>query len=513
MALSCKSKKENKNPITNNLEAATVIGNFSAQNQHYFDSTAIAVFLDSFPLFSDIKIDINKFYKGRNYSYAWFDNNGMIEQAGNLYNRIKNVDEEGIDISKLVYQQQISDYMEQPLESVEDSLALSAELMLTSQYLHYAKTVWVGLKEKETLATEWLLPRKKISYTQTLDSLISGKDVLENPPVYKQYYLLKDFLKKYKIAELFDTIKIITKENSFKKGDTSVTIAQIRSKLFLLGDVERNSNNNYFDENLEVAVKNFQIRVGLKATGIIKKSELEELNITIHKRIEQILVNMERCRWVPNDISNNYLIVNIPEFKLHAIDNDSLVWSMNVVVGKNQHKTVVFNGTIKYVVFSPYWNIPYSIMKNETLPALRKNANYLKKHNMEWNGNSIRQKPGANNSLGLVKFLFPNSHSIYLHDSPAKSLFNETNRAFSHGCIRVAEAQKLATYLLRNDSSWNEEKIIEAMNAGKEQSVTLKTQIPVFIAYFTTWVGRDGLINFRKDIYDRDKNLLNMIIN
>jgi len=208
MALSCKSKKENKNPITNNLEAATVIGNFSAQNQHYFDSTAIAVFLDSFPLFSDIKIDINKFYKGRNYSYAWFDNNGMIEQAGNLYNRIKNVDEEGIDISKLVYQQQISDYMEQPLESVEDSLALSAELMLTSQYLHYAKTVWVGLKEKETLATEWLLPRKKISYTQTLDSLISGKDVLENPPVYKQYYLLKDFLKKYKIAELFDTIKL-----------------------------------------------------------------------------------------------------------------------------------------------------------------------------------------------------------------------------------------------------------------------------------------------------------------
>ncbi|HSN59668.1 MAG TPA: L,D-transpeptidase family protein, partial [Ferruginibacter sp.] len=396
IALSCTSKKENKNPIIKTLEAATVIGNFNAQNQHYFDSTAIAVFLDSFPLFSDIKLDINTFYTGRNFSYAWFNNNGMIEQAGNLYNRIKNISEEGIDTSKLVYQQQLSDYMENPLESVEDSLALTAELMLTSQYIYYAKTVWVGLKEKETLAMEWLLPRKKISYTQTLDSLISGKDVLENPPVYKQYYLLKDFLKKYKIAEHADTVKIITKEKSFKKGDTAVIIAQIRNKLFLLGDVEKNSDNNYFDESLELAVKKFQKRVGLKATGVIKKSELDELNIPLHKRIEQILVNMERCRWVPNTITNNYLIVNIPEFKLHAIDNDSLIWSMNVVVGKNQHKTVVFNGTIKYVVFSTYWNIPYSIMKNETLPGLRRNPNYLKKHNMEWNGNSIRQKPGPN---------------------------------------------------------------------------------------------------------------------
>ena len=131
---------------------------------------------------------------------------------------------------------------------------------------------------------------------------------------------------------------------------------------------------------------------------------------------------------------------------------------------------------------------------------------------MEWDGNRIRQKPGPDNSLGLVKFVFPNSHSIYLHDTPAKSLFKETNRAFSHGCIRVGEAKKLASYLLKNDPYWDEVKIEEAMNAGKERTVTLKEAVPVFIAYFTTWVGKDGALNFRKDIYNRDKSLLDMII-
>jgi murein L,D-transpeptidase YcbB/YkuD len=211
-------------------------------------------------------------------------------------------------------------------------------------------------------------------------------------------------------------------------------------------------------------------------------------------------------------MKENHLIVNIPEFKLHAIENDSLIWSMNVVVGKSQHKTVIFNGDIKYVVFSPYWNIPASIMKNETLPAIRKNKNYLRNHDMEWNGNGIRQKPGPNNSLGLVKFLFPNSHSIYLHDSPAKSLFNESSRAFSHGCIRVAEAQKLAQYLLKYDSSWTDQKIVEAMYARKEKYVTLQQPVPVFIAYFTCWVNKIGHLQFRKDIYNRDARLVKMVL-
>ncbi|MBL0355575.1 MAG: L,D-transpeptidase family protein [Chitinophagaceae bacterium] len=211
-------------------------------------------------------------------------------------------------------------------------------------------------------------------------------------------------------------------------------------------------------------------------------------------------------------ITKKYLLINIPDYKLYVLENDSIAFNMNVVVGKSQHKTVVFNDELKYIVFSPYWNVPTSILKKEILPAIRRNRNYLASHNMEWNGGSVRQKPGPDNSLGLVKFLFPNSHSIYLHDSPAKSLFNETSRAFSHGCIRVSEPKKLAAYLLRNDPGWNDSSITAAMNNGKEQTVTLSKTVPVFIAYFTAWVDREGRLNFRKDVYSRDSRLLQMIL-
>jgi murein L,D-transpeptidase YcbB/YkuD len=184
---------------------------------------------------------------------------------------------------------------------------------------------------------------------------------------------------------------------------------------------------------------------------------------------------------------------------------------MKVVVGKDVHQTVVFNGEIKYVVFSPYWNVTPSIMKKEILPALKKNPDYLKKNNMEWNGNSIRQKPGPSNSLGLVKFLFPNSYNIYLHDTPAKDLFNQHMRAFSHGCIRLADPKKLAMYLLKDDPSWTEQKIDQAMHAGKEKYVTLKDPVPVFIGYLTAWVDSYGKLNLRKDIYKRDKALGEML--
>ncbi|HRH60705.1 MAG TPA: L,D-transpeptidase family protein, partial [Chitinophagaceae bacterium] len=200
------------------------------------------------------------------------------------------------------------------------------------------------------------------------------------------------------------------------------------------------------------------------------------------------------------------------EYKLHAYENDSLVWSMNVVVGTTANKTTIFNGNLKYVVFSPYWNVPPSIIQKEILPGIKRNKNYLEQHNMEWNGGSVRQKPGLNNSLGLVKFLFPNSYNIYLHDTPAKSLFGEDKRAFSHGCIRLNEPQKLAEYLLRNDTAWTTEKIVKAMKSGKEQYVTLKNPVPVFIAYFTAFVDRKGRLNFRSDVYGRDSRLAKMIL-
>ncbi|MBN8787922.1 MAG: L,D-transpeptidase family protein, partial [Terrimonas sp.] len=223
-------------------------------------------------------------------------------------------------------------------------------------------------------------------------------------------------------------------------------------------------------------------------------------------------------RWVPEEIKTDYLLVNIPEFKLHIFEEGRLKFNMNVVVGSGQHNTVIFSGDLKYVVFSPYWNVPPSIVRNEILPGIKKNKNYLANHNMEITGNTgglpnVRQKPGANNSLGRVKFLFPNNYNIYMHDTPAKSLFGESKRAFSHGCIRLGEPKKLAEFLLRDDSTWTSEKITAAMKSGKERYVTLKKTVPVFIGYFTAWVDSKGELNFRDDVYGHDAKLEKQMFN
>lgn len=511
----CNSKT--KTPLSNkdtvpkiSAKEIGIQGSFSAQTKMKFDSSIIKIFLDSFPKFKIFEKDITDFYKNRNYAYAWYDDNGMIEPANNLYNRIQNISDEGIPDS-MPYKTALTTLMEG--EEGSEKTAPAVELMLTSQYLAYAKNVWVGLSEKQSLATEWLLPRKKITTQQLLDSLVKGNNVLENSPVFRQYNLLKDYLKKYNSIKAQGNLTTIKADKKiYKPGDSSVTISAIRARLFILGDIATNNQSNIFDGALQDGVRNFEHRLGYNEDGIINPDLLTEMNYPIEKRIEQILVNMERSRWVPVQPGNNYLVINIPEFKLHVYENDSLAWTMNVVVGKSQHKTVIFNGDMKYIVFSPYWNIPVSIIKKETLPALKRDRNYLAKHNMEWNNGSIRQKPGPDNSLGLVKFLFPNSHSIYLHDTPAKSLFNEDSRAFSHGCIRLSEPKKLAIYLLRDDPSWTEEKITGAMTKGVEKYVTLKKPIPVFIAYFTAWVDKQGKLNFRKDIYKRDTRLAKMIL-
>ena len=487
-----------------------IAGNFSAQTKIKFDSSVIKIFLDSFPKFKKFEKDITGFYRGRDYAYAWFDESGMIENASNLFNRIQNISDEGVPDS-VPYKAAFTTMIE--AETGTDKITPTVELMLTSQYLAYAKKVWVGISEKQSLATEWLLPRKKITSGQLLDSLVNGNNVLENSPVFNQYNLLKDYLKKYNTIRTKDSLATIKADKKiYKLADSSVTIAAIRDRLFSLGDIISNNHSDIFDKELEDGVKNFEYRMGYKEDGIINTALIAEMNYPINKRIEQIIVNLERSRWVPVQLKSDYLLINIPEFKLHVYEHDSLMFSMNVVVGKDQHKTAIFNGEMKYIVFSPYWNIPASIMRKETLPALRRNPNYLAKHNMEWNNGTIRQKPGPDNSLGLVKFLFPNSHSIYLHDTPAKSLFNEDSRAFSHGCIRLSEPKKLATYLLRNDTSWSEQKIIEAMNKGVEKYVTLKKPVPVFIAYFTAWVDKQGRLNFRKDIYNRNGRLAKMIL-
>lgn len=493
----------------------TLPGNFSTQTKLKFDSIAIPVFFQQYPLLKPFEKDLIGFYKSRTFTYAWFDQKGLIEQAGNLFNRIENISDEGVTV-QLLYEDEFHKMMDDDsTEILTDKANPTVELMLTAQYFFYAKKIWTGLGIKGMKESKWDLPRKKLAYDAFLDSLLEqpSSAFMKNEPVFRQYGLLKTYLKQYRSIEETGKWKPIKPDQkTYRLNDSSKVVTEIREHLFLLGDLSVNNQSHLFDTELEMAVKRFQQRYGIKDDGIVGQSMITELNYPLSKRIEQIIVNMERCRWLPVALNNDYIVVNIPDYKFHAFENDSLAWSMNVVVGTVLNKTAIFNGMMDNVVFSPYWNIPASIKNKEILPAIRRNSNYLEKNNMEWNGNMIRQKPGPWNALGKVKFLFPNSHSIYLHDTPSKSLFSRDKRAFSHGCIRVEDPKRLAMYVLRRQPEWTEARIDSAMHAEKELYVKIAKPIPVFIAYFTSWVDREGRLNFRNDIYKRDGRLAEMMI-
>jgi murein L,D-transpeptidase YcbB/YkuD len=221
--------------------------------------------------------------------------------------------------------------------------------------------------------------------------------------------------------------------------------------------------------------------------------------------IEQIVMNMERWRWLPDDLGPRYLMVNIPAFRLDAIENGRSVLDMKVVTGKKASPTPVLADRMTTVVFSPYWNIPQDIVRKEILPKVEKDPGYLEKNHMEADGNgNYRQLPGRGNSLGQVKFIFPNHFNVYLHDTPSQSLFERIERDFSHGCVRLDEPLKLAQYVLRDQPEWTEEKIKAAMAAGTERSVALKQQLPIYLVYFTAWEN-NGALETVPDVYGIDR--------
>jgi murein L,D-transpeptidase YcbB/YkuD len=286
----------------------------------------------------------------------------------------------------------------------------------------------------------------------------------------------------------------------------------MKKRLQLTGDLAGNDTSQVFNDTLENAVKTFQSRFGYKPDGIVTATLIKDMNVPVIKRLEQILMNMGRMRWMPEAENGQLILVNIPEFELHVYEGKKKAFDMNVVVGKEGHNTMMFSGDLNQIVFSPYWNVPPSIVRNEILPAMANNPDYLANQNMEEIGTEdglpkIRQLPGGKNSLGRVKFLFPNSFNIYFHDTPAKALFEKDKRAYSHGCIRLAEPEKMANYLLRNNPEWTPEKISSAMNSGNEQFVKLKKPVPVIITYYTAWVDENGQLNFRDDIYTHDQKL------
>jgi murein L,D-transpeptidase YcbB/YkuD len=440
---------------------------------------------------------------------AWFDSTGMIEQAGLLYNRIVNMKEDGLPLD-IPYMDEYVVLM----SSADESNKVFTELMQTAQYLHFAQKLISGISEVDSKSLEWNIPRKKIDHAKLLQQLMEGDTSSEVRQFFPQYHLLKMKLAEYHQIENdggWDSIPVVKK--TIRLGDSGRNITAIKKRLFATGLYASTDTSVYFNQALEEAVIQFQQSHGLKPDGIVNKSTILEFNVSVRNRIQQIMLNMERCRWLPHLVSAKYLLVNIPQFKLYVYDENGLVFYSKVVVGKETNRTAIFKGDMKYVVFSPYWNVPPNIMKKEVLPAIKRNSQYLIENKMEWHGNIIRQVPGPWNALGGVKFVFPNGYDIYLHDTPSKSLFNESSRTFSHGCIRISEPKKLAMYLLADQVQWTSQAVDSAMSSRIEKFVPLKKPVPVYVVYFTAFVDADGVLNFSKDVYGRDLQLKKMILN
>ncbi len=502
------------------------------------DSSYISTFIFEHPELMDQEIQISEFYKKRNYNCAWFNSFGLTEQAGKVVNLVTDYMESGIvdttvllhDIVPLYDTVSAIDFV----PSGNDSLVMLADIMFTSQFFVFSNKAWKGIKEDKLRKLEWYLPVNKSTQIDYLNSILSSPpaDIAGSEPVYKQYLKLKQKLKNYSQIQKNGGWEAIPDfVNELKFGDSASVLTAVKKRMKTTGDFEGNENDAVFDSTFLAEVLAVRDRYGLTSKPVIDKELIQELNVPVENRIRQILLNLERWKWMPADPGTDFIAVNIPEFMLHVFEGNKMIKSMKVIVGKAATQTVIFSGDLTYVVMSPYWVIPASIIAKETLPAIKKNHAYLSNHNMEvvtntnppkviaagsinWSNYrgydfpyTIRQKPGPSNSLGYVKFLFPNSYSIYLHDTPGRNLFEKEDRTLSHGCIRVAEPAWLANYLLRNDSTWNEQNINKAMHSGKEQYVSLKKKVPVYITYFTTWVDHNGKLNFRNDIYGHDKKL------
>lgn len=486
-------------------------------NNLFIDSNAINNFLSKHSEYQKFKQQYSDFYKLRNYQCAWFDSSGMGEQAFNFMNLLASSVDTYNDSS--LYNKKLSNEVDAfKTDTTDTTIKVTpgiseTELKLTGQFFLYASKIYGGTDINiEELG--WFIPRKKLDLTVLLDSLIENKSDIKNSELQlsEGYKKLLDYLPLYRKIDLsVNWDSIAYPDQAFHKGVSSHNIKTIKERLYALGDLSENDSTTVYDTALLHAAKKFQVRMGLSADGVIGKTFIKQLNVTPSKRIEQILVNLERLRWMPATNDSNAIFVNIPEYKMYVYDSARLQFAMDVVVGSSATGTVIFTGNLKYIVFSPYWNIPPSIIKKEILPGIERNKNYLADHHMEIYGApvggvpEIRQLPGADNALGHVKFLFPNNFDIYFHDTNNHGAFNSSNRNLSHGCIRLSDPKKLAMYLLRDDTThFSSEKVDSLMNLPKEKWITLKKSVPVMISYYTAFVDSVGKLNFRNDIYKHD---------
>jgi murein L,D-transpeptidase YcbB/YkuD len=401
--------------------------------------------------------------------------------------------------------------------------------MLLGSHLYFGKV------DPEKEGASWKMQRKntELRIDLKLEDALAGNDVDNElnmlAPKYRSYWMMKEELAFFlRLNEQF--WPEILSDTAIKPGESNQLIPEIRKRLIKLRYPLSDSSSVLFNEELVQQLKMFQEDWGLNSDGVIGKSTLEDLNNLPYKLISQLKVNMERYRWLPLQVTEKYIIVNIANFKLDFIAGADTLISMRVIVGKEPRITPVFNDRLSYIVFSPTWTVPGTILKDDVIPELLKGPEYLEKRNMillrhdgselayndiDWSTISktnfpyrVLQNPGPGNSLGRVKFMFPNTYNVYIHDTPSKGSFATDNRDISSGCVRVEKPFDLAVLLLSDTPEWSPANILNAMQQDKEQTVRLKIPVDVILIYLTAWTDGRDRIQFRKDIYQRDEKVI-----
>jgi murein L,D-transpeptidase YcbB/YkuD len=498
----------------------------SNYTDYFVDSVYVAAELERDTMLKPFADDITDFYQRRGYQAAWLSEGKLTTSAYEFINTLRSYRNDFGDSS---FTQGLEDRdLGAMLLSQEYDKRSALDLKLTGTFFRYADRAYGG-KDVDLKDLEWYIPRMKKDYQKLLDSLVSSpKTYSAYEPVNGFYKALKTVLIHYRdIKNKGGLTFVASPKLPLRKGDSTDAVVLLKKALTATGDYTGPDLSAAYTDPLAAAVSHYQVRLGLRPTGILDSLTLAEINIPIDLRIEQIMLNMERLRWLPDTVPAHFILVNIPEYRLHIYEHSQLQWSMNVVVGNAATATSIFTGRLSVVDFCPYWNVPNSIIKKELLPHLKKDPDYLDKMNMEivngdqilspdeinWNRYKdavpfvIRQRSGPQNSLGRIAFFFPNSFDIYLHDTPAQSFFSESSRAFSHGCIRLAEPLKLADYVFKNNPQMDSARIRELIAANQEKKVPVYPSIPVYIVYFTAWVDEAGQINFRHDVYGHDAKL------
>jgi L,D-transpeptidase YcbB len=501
---------------------AAIADDIAAAITHILETAVPAINVGGKP----VEIEgLKVFYQQRSNEPVWVDGTGTNSRARDLLRALQNAAWDGLDPVDYDF-----GVITRDLSTAEQLAA--AEVIISATLVRYASDLHGGRAlsariERDRRILNVIDPVQVLTAAAEALDLITFIDSLA--PADSIYVGLRNTLARYRAIAAAGGWPKLPEGPDLGPGSSDPRVSTLRLRLQLTGDLAPEAQGNSIsrhDESVLTAVRQFQKRHGLPANGTVNEHTRVLLNIPVQSRIRQILVNLERARWLPDDLGNTYVLVNLADFRLEVIEDGHEILRMRVVVGDPQTLTPVFSDKISYIEINPYWNIPKSIALKEKLPILRRNANALRAQNIRvfgpggeeidpagvnwsavnagnWNYR-LRQDPGARNALGRIKFMFPNPYDIYLHDTPSRALFRRQVRAFSHGCIRVEKPIELATLLLRGTEGWGRTRVEQLIARGRNRPILLKDPVPVHIVYLTAWVGSDGSTQFRGDHYNLD---------